>query len=373
MPVKRHNSGLLLTPAPRGRRGRRLLFFGKGVSMFSLISSQHYSRRFAARTIAALLGLAAVFLFPACPSPGGGGGDYTPAPVRQEELTLPDWLNGIFQARLNNFTTPDFYDDSFEVNAPAKTFYHYGNSARTQYFGGTIINIITNAGTTADPHIMIVKITNNGGSWHLDPPARGKYHGVAFTDLGIYVTYNYAYKAGGMNTGAPTLAAAKAEFTKANGYYDNMNQYASYYPTTAKVTDLADFQGKWTLDIAPDMILSIAGIGIGYGYDDEDYDSQIPDGQVGQNDSMINIMGQIAGYTSTGAAKGVLYIYDQASDYGSGGYLVLAWNWINKAAGRIEWELLDNTYDYWTSLEAAKSAWPNANSVSFDTGGFTRQ
>jgi hypothetical protein len=279
---------------------------------------------------------------------------------------LPAWLSGSFNAHINGYTPPDFYDDGFTVDITAKTFSYYMNSARTPYWSGTIVTNITNAGTTADPNILIIKVTASGGSWYAPPPSNGKYTAVAYTDFGTYTTFNTAYKSDGNNAGTDTAAEAITEYTMTNGYYSSMNAYARYYPVTVTAVNLAAFQGTWASDDDEYLTLTIAGIAVGYGYDDDNDDTF--DGMNETN----NGMGQIVAHTDLSADEGLLYVANQLSDYGSDGFFILAWHWTNRTSGQIEWELLDDNYDVWDTLEDAQAAYADADSVSFSLG-FTKQ
>jgi hypothetical protein len=281
------------------------------------------------------------------------------------EVVIPAGLNGHFQSELLFYEGWGCSDDAFAVNAATKTFTYYFDSTLENYWGGTIVSISEDkSGDGGEPAIMIIQITgSNDDSGFMTLPTTGKYFAYMYKGLTSFgATSAAAYKYGGKNTGVDTIAEAKTEYTKANGYFD-MDGFYTLRTITAR--DLTDLQGTWRGDEdegMEDYIISIRGTAYTEFLDDYDDPNQIFDGE-NLSDDILMAMGEIVDcVTDIGGQSGVLYIH--VTD---GGYF-----FDNGKFFAVGWKITDDGMDFATSSEdydtlaLAKTAYGNASVFSAD-------
>jgi hypothetical protein len=186
--------------------------------MFSFNASQPKPGRFAARTLAGLLGLAATFLFLACPmSTGGGGGDDGDPPVN------PIPISTLYA------TWTSQYGDSYTISSSALS---YDSGYGTEYnYEGDRINIVT-FNNTNTAGVIIFRYTKTTSSTNPNPEV-GTFTAVYYRNLTAssvdMATANLGAAGNYETPTAKTLTAARAQFT-----VDKEGDYAGIYGSYTK-------------------------------------------------------------------------------------------------------------------------------------------
>jgi hypothetical protein len=121
------------------------------------------------------------------------------------------------------------YDDKFTIDTTANTFSYslgdtpdYGTESM-DYKGNIVGEVLADKTLLQSKYgYLTIKITNAGGNG----PTVGKYFVIHWKDLTTNTVQEAgAYKKDGQNKGMDTPAAAAAEYTVGNGYFEMFGTY----------------------------------------------------------------------------------------------------------------------------------------------------